>query len=50
MLALVSMEDRIPPKHPLRPIKKLVDNALTELSTVFDEMYADAGRPSIPPE
>ena len=28
----------------------MVEEALRELSPVFDEMYADSGRPSIPPE
>jgi transposase len=45
-----SLEDRIPRRHPLRDIRKIVDKALNELSPVFDEMYAGVGRPSIPPE
>ena len=36
--------------HPLREIKKLADAALRELSPVFDAMYAQTGRPSVPPE
>lgn len=31
-------------------IKKLADTALRELSPVFDAMYAQTGRPSVPPE
>ncbi len=31
-------------------IKALADRALAELSDVFDRMYAEDGRPSIPPE
>jgi transposase len=50
MLALVDLESRIPLDHPLRTIKKIADDALHELSPLFDEMYADDGRPSIPPE
>jgi transposase len=50
MVCLVSLEDRIPKDHPLRPLKKLADRALEELSPVFDEMYAKSGRRSIPPE
>jgi hypothetical protein len=34
----------------MRAIKRLSDNALRVLSPVFDEMYADSGRPSVPPE
>lgn len=50
MLCLLSCEDRIPQTHPLRDIKALADEALVELSPLFDEMYAETGRPSVPPE
>lgn len=50
MLAFVDLEERVPGDHPLRTIKRLADAALAELSPVFDEMYAEGGRPSIPPE
>src|ERR1700757_4255011 len=43
-------EDRIPPDHPLRAIRELVDAALAGLSRTFDKLYARDGRPSIPPE
>jgi transposase len=47
---LMSPETRVPPTHPLRAIKTLADEALRKLSPVFDAMYAEGGRPSIPPE
>ena len=50
LFSYVALEDRIPAKHPLRIIRKLVDGALRELSPRFDELYAHGGRPSIPPE
>lgn len=50
MLCLVSPETMVPHDHPLRAVKKLADAALAELSPVFDEMYAESGRKSIPPE
>jgi transposase len=50
MLMLMSPETRVPQTHPLRAIKKLADEALAKLSPVFDAMYAEGGRPSIPPE
>src|SRR5437762_14152609 len=50
MLAVVDVESRIPVDHPLRTIKCLADAALAELSPVFDAMYAEIGRSSIPPE
>lgn len=50
MLCLVSPESMVPQNHPIRSIKKLADEALAQLSPVFDQMYADGGRKSIPPE
>jgi transposase len=50
MLAFVDVERRIPQNHPLRTIKRLADEALADLSPLFDGMYAEVGRPSIPPE
>jgi transposase/sulfur relay (sulfurtransferase) complex TusBCD TusD component (DsrE family) len=50
MLAFLDPESLIPPQHPLRTIRRLADGALAELSPLFDSMYAQVGRPSIPPE
>ena len=50
VFSYVSPEQRVPKDHPLRPIRKMVDAALQELSPQFDSMYAKVGRPSIPPE
>jgi transposase len=50
MLAFVDLEERVPPHHPLRTIKRFADRALAELSPTFDAMYGSGGRPSIPPE
>src|SRR5215471_5956804 len=50
MLAFIDLESRVPLDHPLRTIKHIADAALRELSQLFDEMYAEDGRPSIPPE
>ena len=49
MLA-VTPETFVPADHPLRRIKPLVDACLARLSPRFDAMYAQRGRPSIPPE
>jgi transposase len=46
----VLLEDRIPDDHPLRRIRRMVDEILERLSPRFSEMYSQAGRPSIPPE
>src|SRR5512138_2175866 len=50
MLTLVAPEQRVPKSHPLRRIKELADAALRSLSPTFDAMYAEGGRPSVPPE
>ena len=50
LYSYVSQEDRIPDTHPLRKLKKLIDPLLQALSKEFNKLYADAGRPSIPPE
>ena len=50
MFSYVSPEERVPQGHPLRRIKTLADAALRSLSGTFDRMYAQEGRPSIPPE
>jgi transposase len=50
MFSYVSPAQRVPQDHPLRPIRKMVDEALKELSPKFAQMYSDVGRPSIPPE
>ncbi len=45
-----SLEERIPEKHPLRPIRTMVDEALKQLNGRFDAIYGEDGRKSIPPE
>jgi hypothetical protein len=50
MLSYVSPEKRVPADHPLRPIRKMVDEILKEMSPQFAKLYSDVGRPSIAPE
>jgi transposase len=50
MWSYVPQEQRIPADHPLRPIRKMVDEVLERLSPRFDKLYSKVGRPSIPPE
>ncbi len=50
MLSLLTANDLVPEDHPIREIKPLVDQALSKLSPIFNRMYAETGRPSIPPE
>ena len=53
MFSYVSPEQRVPAEHPLRPLRPLrtmVDDILKQMSPRFAKLYADTGRPSIPPE
>ena len=50
LFSYVSCEARVPPSHPLRPIRAIMDEALEVLSPDFEAMYSAIGRPSIPPE
>ena len=50
LFSYVSLESRVPPEHPLRGIKALLDEALEGMSRDFERVYAREGRPSIPPE
>src|SRR5689334_24556936 len=50
MYSYLSPEQRVRENHPLRKIRAMADEALTNMSERFDGMYAKTGRPSIPPE
>jgi transposase len=50
MLTTVSTEALIPANHPIRRIRKVVDAVLAELDDELEAMYAETGRPSVPPE
>src|SRR6266852_5111673 len=50
LFSYLSCEARVPLDHPLRPIQKIVDEALGALTGEFEKAYAKFGRPSIPPE
>jgi transposase len=50
LFVYLSPESFVPKDHPLRPIRVMADKALSELNVDFDKIYADTGRPSIPPE
>ena len=51
LFSYVDLESRVRRDHPLRPIREIVNAALTGLSTDFETIYAaGVGRPSIPPE
>ena len=50
MFYAFDVEDRIRADHPLRAIKKLVDEDLSHMGQLFNKAYSDTGRPSMPPE
>jgi len=50
MFSYVSPEQRVPPDHPLRKVRAVVDEVLRDMSREFDGLYAAVGRPSVPPE
>src|SRR5256885_3004689 len=50
MFSYVSPEERVPPDHPLRAIRRMTEEVFSRLSPRFDRLYSDIGRPSIPPE
>src|ERR1700691_5428464 len=50
MFSYRTAEERVPQDHPLRAMRRMVDEALRGLSPRFARMYAKRGRPSIAPE
>jgi transposase len=50
MLSAVTPDELVPLTHPIRRVRPMVERALDSLAPTFDAMYAEDGRPSIPPE
>jgi transposase len=50
IFSYISPEKRVPADHPLRPLRKIVDEVLKEMSPKFQKLYSKVGRPSIAPE
>lgn len=50
LFSYVRLEERVPSDHPLRPIRRLADEALASLNKRFEGLYSSMGRPSIAPE
>jgi transposase-like protein DUF772 len=50
LFSYISPEARVPANHPLRAIRALVRDVLTELDRSLSRLYASEGRPSIAPE
>jgi transposase len=50
LFSYVPPESRVPPRHPLREVRVLVRDVMSELGRSFARLYAMDGRPSVPPE
>jgi transposase len=50
MFSYLSPEQRVRNDHPLRVVRAMTDGILERMPPLFDAMYAEGGRPSIPPE
>ena len=50
LFSYVDLEDRVPAKHALRVIRRIVNDVLIALDAEFERIYAATGRPSIAPE
>jgi transposase len=50
MFSYLSPEQGVRKDHPLRAVRAMTDEILERMSPLFDAMYAEGGRPSIPPE
>ena len=50
LFSYISPEARVPSNHPLRRVRALVREVLSELNRSFDKLYSNEGRPSISPE
>ena len=50
LFSYVAIDARIPADHPARAMKQLLEPVLADLAPRFATMYAEGGRPSIPPE
>src|ERR1700678_909650 len=50
IFSYISPEERVPADHPLRKIRRLVDEVLEDMSRQFAKLYSEVGRPSIAPE
>lgn len=50
LFSTIHLNTFVPQDHPLRSIRVLLDEVMQNLNWLFDSIYADSGRESIPPE
>ncbi len=49
-ICLVNIEDRTPRAHPIREVKRQIDQVLKSMDPTFEKLYVEGGRNSVPPE
>jgi len=49
IFSYISPEKRVPADHPLRPLRKIVDEILKEMSPKFQKLYSKVGAPRLRP-
>ena len=50
LFSYIAPDKRVPANHPLRKVRELVRDVLSDLNRGLGRLYASEGRPSIPPE
>jgi transposase len=50
LFSYIALEELVPADHPLRKIRERIRAVLVDMNRTFARLYADEGRPSIPPE
>src|SRR2546423_9975832 len=50
LVSYIAPDKRVPANHPLRKVRGLVRDVLSDLNRSLGRLYASEGRPSIPPE
>lgn len=50
LFSYIAPDKRVPANNPLRKVRELVRDGLSDLNRSLGRLYASEGRPSIPPE
>src|SRR4029450_2696143 len=50
LFSYIAPDKRVPANHPLRKVRELVRDVLSDLNRSLGKLYASGGRPAIPPE
>jgi len=47
VFSYLTLEERVPEDHPLRAVRRSVDQILKEMTREFDRVYSQTGRPRL---